>query len=116
LEVSSLSNYYQKKKRTALLFNNPSGYNNVLLIGLFGTYSRLQNMMERNVSHILKNFASLFWMLYSKLGILEGLKLFSKLENFSVNEVGNGPVRNLNGNITLDDIQILEHWLKNGDF
>ncbi len=55
-------------------------------------------------------------MLYSKLGILEGLKLFSKLENFIVNEVGNGPVRNLNGNITLDDIQILEHWLKNGDF
>jgi len=60
LEISSLSNYYQKKKRTALLFNNPSGNNNVLLIGLFGTYSRLQNMMERNVPHIFKNFASLF--------------------------------------------------------
>jgi len=60
LEISSLSNYYQKKKGTALLFNNPSGHNNLLLIGLFGTYSRLQNMMERNVSHIFKNFASLF--------------------------------------------------------
>ena len=55
-------------------------------------------------------------MLYSKLGILEGLKLFSKLENFSVNEGGNGPARNLNWNITHDDIQILEYWLKNGDF
>jgi len=112
LEISSLSNYYQKKNGPALLFNKPSGYNNVVVTGLFGTYSRLENVMERNISDISEDFAGLFEMLYSKPGILEGLKLFSKLKNFSVNEVGNGPVKEVNGDITLDDIPILKHWPK----
>jgi 4-hydroxy-3-polyprenylbenzoate decarboxylase len=114
LEISSLANYYQKKNGPALLFNKPSGFNNKVVIGLFGTYTRLESIIERKIFDISQDFEGLFETLYSKPSLIDGLKLFSRMKNFGVNEVGNGPVKEKYGDITLDDIPVLKNWPKDG--
>jgi len=114
LEISSLANYYQKNNGPALLFNKPQGFNNKVIIGLFGTQRRFESLMGRTINEISDDFTSLFETISSKPGILDGLKLFSKLKNFSVNDVSSGPVKHSYGDITLDDIPILKNWPKDG--
>ena len=113
-EITSLANYYQRNNGPALLFNKPSGFGNKVLIGLFGTYTRLENVLERKITEITGDFSGLLEILYSKPSLIEGLKLFSKLKNFNVNEIGNGPAKEKYGDITLDDIPILKSWPKDG--
>ena len=114
LEISALANHYQRKEGPALLFNRVSGFTNPVITNVFGTMKRFESVMERRTEDFAGDFQGIFDSLLSKPGLLDGLKLFSKLKNFSVNQVGNGPVKDYKGDITLDDIPILKHWPEDG--
>lgn len=114
LEISTLTNIYQKKEGPALFFKNVSGFKNPVVTNLFGTKERFESVMERGTDDVSNDFREIFDSLLNKPGLMDGLRLFSKLKNFSANEVGNGPVKDYKGDTTLDEIPILKHWPGDG--
>ena len=111
LEISAFTNIVQKKKGPALLFENPEGYKNPVLINIFGTEKRLNRVLGKDLETIRGEISELLEITSKKPGLLDGIKLYSKLKSFGTETVSSGPVKDskLSG---LGEIPILKTWPK----
>ncbi len=113
LEISAFIDYTQRKNGPALLFKNPKGYKNPVLANIFGTYPRLNKVLGRSIESITEDFQEILELTSKKPGLVDGLRLMSKLKNFGTEEVSNGPVKQTQLD-SLDEIPILKTWPKDG--
>ncbi len=111
LEISYFTNIVQKNKGPALLFERVDGKERKVLMNLFGTTKRLEMSIGSSIEEISSDFQDLIFALYKNPGLLEGLRIYKKLKNLSVNEKSHAPVKE-KSEITLDDIPILRTWPK----
>ena len=111
LEISAFTNLVQKKKGPALLFENPEGYKNPVLINIFGTEKRMNRILGKDLETIKNEISEILELTSKKPGLLDGIRLYSKLKSFGTEAVNSGPVNEtkLNG---LSEIPILKTWPK----
>lgn len=111
LEISAFTNLVQKKRGPALLFENPEGYKNPVLINIFGTEKRMNRILGKDLETIKNEISEILELTSKKPGLLDGIRLYSKLKSFGTEAVNSGPVNEtkLNG---LSEIPILKTWPK----
>jgi len=111
LEISAFTNLVQKKRGPALLFENPEGYKNPVLINIFGTEKRMNRILGKDLETIENEISEILGLTSKKPGLLDGIRLYSKLKSFGTEAVNSGPVNEtkLNG---LSEIPILKTWPK----
>ncbi len=111
LEISAFTNLVQKKRGPALLFENPEGYKNPVLINIFGTEKRMNRILGKDLETIENEISEILELTSKKSGLLDGIRLYSKLKSFGTEAVNSGPVNEtkLNG---LSEIPILKTWPK----
>lgn len=110
LEISNFTNEVQKRNGPALLFTNPKGYKNPVLMNIFGNKELLEISLGKSVNEITSIFNEITSILNEKPSIFKGLETFKKFKNMELDIKGNGPVKELYNDITLDDIPILKTW------
>jgi len=111
LEISAFTNLVQKKRGPALLFENPDGYKNPVLINIFGTEKRMNRILGKDLETIKNEISEILELTSKKPGLLDGIRLYSKLKSFGTEALNSGPVNEtkLNG---LSEIPILKTWPK----
>ncbi|MGC8662947.1 MAG: menaquinone biosynthesis decarboxylase [Thermoplasmata archaeon] len=114
LEVSSLTNIVQKKNGPALIFNNVDDGDIPVLMNTFGNMKRLELLLGTRIDDIVGIFERIIGTIFSKPSLLKGYEIFKELKNLSLEEKGNGPVKESSDDLDLNDIPILKTWPNDG--
>ncbi len=114
LEVSSFTNIVQKKNGPALIFNNVDDGDIPVLMNTFGNMKRLELLLGTRIDDIVGIFERIIGTIFSKPSLLKGYEIFKELKNLSLEEKGNGPVKESSDDLDLNDIPILKTWPNDG--
>ncbi|MGC8585505.1 MAG: UbiD family decarboxylase [Thermoplasmata archaeon] len=110
LEIASLTNEVQRIGGPALMFRNPKGFSNPVLMNIFGTRELFEISIGKPMNEILNLFGQITDIFYEKPGLFKSLETFKKFKNIELDVKSNGPVKNFSGDINLNDIPILRTW------
>ena len=110
LEIASLTNEVQRIGGPALMFWNPKGFSNPVLMNIFGTRELFEISIGKPMNEILNLFGQITDIFYEKPGLFKSLETFKKFKNMELDVKSNGPVKNFSGDINLNDIPILRTW------
>ncbi|MFP3317664.1 MAG: menaquinone biosynthesis decarboxylase [Thermoplasmata archaeon] len=114
LEVSIFTDEIQKKGGPALFFKDVDGTGIPVLTNAFGNRKRLELLIGKSIDEISSYFSGLMEQIFTKQTITSGLSLYRDLKNFFPSERNSGPVKEIEGDLTLSDIPILKSWPGDG--
>ncbi len=113
IEVTVFTDEVQRRNGPALLFMDVDGKGIPVLTNAFGKMERLEYLLGRTIDSISSDFAGLREMLISGTSLLNGLRIYRELKNFTPSVKNTGVVKE-NECKSLEEIPVLKSWPGDG--
>lgn len=114
LEVSVFTDEVQKRGGPALLFKDVDGSGIPVFTNAFGKRERLEQLLGKSIDNISMHFSELLELVFKRQTLKSGLSIYREMRNIYPYVRNSGPVKEIQGDLTLSDIPILKTWPGDG--